>query len=730
MRNRYIGKKSLKVVITIIIVYSILAGLYVASVKNYVNDETYIYLSEVTKQGVEIVKTQIEGQFQVMKSIARFLENHSIFNEEEILNLLTYEVHENLFKRMGIIDLNGNAIMTDGYKLNLGDREYFRVALKGDTTISNTLEDRIDGKFINVYATPLYKDKEVYAVLFATHSTNVFRELLSVKSFGGEGYSYIIQSNGVAVVTSNHPNSINNFNNIFDLGEKKLSRKSFRYNLKNGKSGNISYIHDGMQRYMSYEPIGINDWYITTVVPSEIVSNKSRYIIISVLILTITTILLFAMLLFYILIINKKSKKVLEEIAFTDTLTGHSNWNKFRMDCEKLLNNTNTEYAMVLLDVDKFKLINDLFGQDEGNKTLCYISQVIGKNVGQDEIFSRVSNDTFGILIKYKSKDDMINRIKNIEKSITKYYDHYRILLSFGVYRISDRDIDISIVSDRANLAKRTVKNKTDITYAFYSDIIRDNILREKEIENTMEEALNNNEFKVYLQPKYRLKDESLLGAEALVRWAKKDGGIIPPNEFIPIFEKNGFIKKLDMYVFEIACDFLKDLKLKGIEHIPTISINLSRVHLSDLSIAQTLEKMTKKYNIDTNNIEIELTESAVFNNEKQLISIMKELREVGFKISIDDFGSGYSSLNILKDLPADILKLDKEFLDRASDIRGEKIIENIINMSKDLDLYTVAEGVETIEQVNFLKKIGCDLAQGYYYARPMPMNEFREYLY
>lgn len=735
MKNKNLSKKPLVVVSIIIIMYSILAGLYVISVETHVNNDTHIYLSEVTKQGVKIVKSQIEAQFQVVKSIARSIESHSIFNEYEIINILSYELNESSFKRMGIIYPDGKGVMSDGYRLDLGDRKYFKEAMKGKTTISNPLEDRVDGNLVNVYATPLYKDNEIHAVLLATHSTNVFKELLSVESFGEEGYSYIIKSDGSVVVSSNHPNSVKNFNNVLDLLDDELKEKSpdqkeFMKNLKSGKSGNIAYTHNRIKRYMSYEPIGINDWYIATVVPSYVISEKSDYIIKSVFILAIVTIILFAMLLFYILLINKKSKKALEEIAFTDRLTGYSNWNKFSIDASKLLKNTNNEYAMVLLDVDKFKLINDLFGQEKGNNTLKYISQVIDSNIRHGETFSRISNDTFGILMKYRNNNEIIGRIKCIEESINNYYDHYRMLLSFGVYMITNRDIDINIISDRANLAKRTVKNKTDITYAFYTDVIRDNILREKEIENTMEEALFNNEFKVFLQPKYRLKDESLLGAEALVRWVTKEGDIIPPNDFIPIFEKNGFIKRLDMYVFENVCDFLKYLRLKGIENLPTLSINLSRVHLSDICIAQKLQRIIKRYDVDAKNIEIELTESAVFNNEKQLISIMRELREVGFKISIDDFGSGYSSLNILKDLPADILKLDKAFLDRASDVRGEKIIENIINMSKDLDLYTVAEGVETVEQVNFLKKIGCDLAQGYYYAKPMPMEEFREYLY
>ncbi|MEG0115771.1 MAG: EAL domain-containing protein, partial [Hydrogenoanaerobacterium sp.] len=228
--------------------------------------------------------------------------------------------------------------------------------------------------------------------------------------------------------------------------------------------------------------------------------------------------------------------------------------------------------------------------------------------------------------------------------------------------------------------------------------------------------------------------DGKIVGAEALIRWNHPQKGLIPPIMFVPIFEKNGFIKKIDLYVFEQTCQMFARWRNAGFGDIPiTVSVNLSRLHIHNTNLAEQLLEITQKYEIDPSLIELELTESMVFYNTVELIDTMHKLKSVGFKISVDDFGSGYSSLNLLKDLPADILKLDKAFLDglESSDSNnaGQMIIKKIIEMAQCLNLITVAEGVETAEQVKMLTQMGCNIAQGYYYAKPMPMKEFENLL-
>lgn len=254
----------------------------------------------------------------------------------------------------------------------------------------------------------------------------------------------------------------------------------------------------------------------------------------------------------------------------------------------------------------------------------------------------------------------------------------------------------------------------------------------EEEIEKDMELALINQEFKVYLQPKYSLDTEQIVGAEALVRWIHSTKGIIPPDKFIPLFEKNGFIKQLDFYIFEEVCSVQKKWGENNIalEDIP-ISVNLSRIHMNESRLTLKLGEIIKQYGIEAKCLEIELTESAILDNIDSLIRIIEDIKKAGFAVSMDDFGSGYSSLNLLKDLLVDILKIDKEFLgEGGDDYRGKVILSNIIHMAKELKLITVAEGVETKEQVEFLKEVGCNIAQGYYYAKPMPISDFEKLMF
>jgi len=333
-------------------------------------------------------------------------------------------------------------------------------------------------------------------------------------------------------------------------------------------------------------------------------------------------------------------------------------------------------------------------------------------------------------LLKYDDPDELIPRIEDLIEEIKN--NAYTINISVGICLINDKTLDINILSDRANMARRSIKNNCEKKYTFYTDSMRHTMLKEKGMENRMFAALENHEFEMYLQPKHLFSDDKIIGAEALVRWNCPEAGIISPNDFIPLFEKNGFVKQIDTYMFEEACKLLEKWKNEPVSfsHM-AISVNFSRLHLNNLSLSKELLKITERYHIDPRMIEIELTENTIFDNENQMVAVMNELKESGFQISIDDFGRAYSSLNTLKNLPADILKLDKEFFEgtSASDHRGKKIIMSVLKMARELDLITVAEGVETLEQVDFLKEMGCDIAQGFYYARPMPVADFEAFI-
>lgn len=279
-------------------------------------------------------------------------------------------------------------------------------------------------------------------------------------------------------------------------------------------------------------------------------------------------------------------------------------------------------------------------------------------------------------------------------------------------------------------LQQKVKKEKYEHSYSFFNEDTRNRLYKEKRLEDNMNKALEKGEFIVYYQPKYSLDDvNEIEGAEALIRWNSPEFGFISPIDFVPLFEKNGFIVNIDMFVFEEVCKTLNKWINKGYTPVP-ISVNMSRVHLYRDNFIENITDLISKYNISPEFIELELTESVVFDNLNILIDIMKKIKEIGFLISMDDFGSGYSSLNLLKDLSFDILKLDRGFLIETTDTkRGKIIISKIVEMAKAIDIKVICEGVETYEQVEFLKEIGCDKVQGYLFAKPMVLDEFEKHL-
>ncbi|WP_312353512.1 putative bifunctional diguanylate cyclase/phosphodiesterase [Aminipila sp.] len=343
---------------------------------------------------------------------------------------------------------------------------------------------------------------------------------------------------------------------------------------------------------------------------------------------------------------------------------------------------------------------------------------------------TRRSADNFVFISKTCNKDKIFESMsddQHLRRDVQEILGpDYNLTLSIGVYVIHQPMKNISVMLDYANIAKKTVKGRVGNPIAEYTPEMDQHMELKKKITVGMEAGLLHGEFITCMQPKYSLADEKLIGAEVLVRWKHPELGMLSPLLFIPLFEENGFIEKLDMYIFETTCKMIQKWNKATIDKIPRISVNISRVTLGRRNLVKELKEITEKYEIQTNDMEIEITEGTLERNADRIIKIINDLKSVGFYVSIDDFGSGYSSLSILKDMPADIIKIDKEFLSETFDSqKGKKIINSIIKMSKELKLETVAEGIETREQAEALKAMNCDVAQGYYFARPMHPEEF-----
>ena len=389
---------------------------------------------------------------------------------------------------------------------------------------------------------------------------------------------------------------------------------------------------------------------------------------------------------------------------------------------ERLLENPKQDYCIVCTDIENFKLFNDIFGVREGDRLLKEVAEIVKKMVGRTGFCGRFGGDHFLCLQEREQLDrqnfGMYQEASPLLKSV---------VMRWGIYEITNPTVPVEQMCDRALLAANSIKGQYNTYFAVYDDALRRKLLREQAITDAMGTALMEEQFVVYLQPKYSLADGRIAGAEALVRWIHPEWGFLSPGEFIPLFEKNGFIHRLDQYVWERVCALLRDWQRKGYPLLP-VSVNVSRADVYHLRLVDTLWELTQKYGVDPAYLHLEITESAYAENTGAIISTIQQLRELGFPIEMDDFGSGYSSLNMLSQMKPDILKLDMKFVqNEIAKPAEESILNDIIVMAHRMRLGVVAEGVETQEQVQRLREVGCDYVQGYVFAKPMPAAEFEK---
>lgn len=431
-----------------------------------------------------------------------------------------------------------------------------------------------------------------------------------------------------------------------------------------------------------------------------------------------------------------------------DDLTGLYTIEKFKSETRKVLATAKPEeYSFICIDINKFQYLTDSLGRETANSVLRVLGAHFKKVAPKDAILSRRYADNFVILIHTSFapiiEDYVINMISIVSKMGNILPLHYNLEFSVGVYAITNPAEDIEIMVHKANTARQEGKNSpTPARISYYSNEMNTSEEHEKEIIFDMNRAFEANEFIPYYQPKFNFATGEVIGAEALVRWNHHKKGLLEPGYFVPLFERNGFISKIDIKIFESVCEFLdKWNKSSPNGTCPkplTISCNLSRYQLYNPEFAKQYSKIASKYQIEPSKIELELTESLMMDNKKRLLKAMNEIKKAGFDISVDDFGSGFSSLALLKDIPASVIKLDKEFFsntttnaksDDESSTKDSIIVNSVIDMAKKLSMVTVAEGVEEEYQAQKLRDMGCDIAQGYLYAKPMDSKSFLELL-
>lgn len=411
-----------------------------------------------------------------------------------------------------------------------------------------------------------------------------------------------------------------------------------------------------------------------------------------------------------------------------DELTGVYVRQAFIRRAEKMLrDNPDIDYDILLADIVDFKQINEKYGNKMGDKILMSVGDFLVSKKADNNLIGRYGGDLFVVLTDHDNMTHICNKldqyIDQLETEALPFFE-----MKFGRYTHIDHDRSITTVCDHAHLALNSIKDKYDKICAVYDDGFRKKLEIQRKIEGSMREALKDEQFKVYYQPKHAASTGKLVGAEALIRWIHPEFGFMSPGEFIPIFERNGFVTETDDYVWERTCKNIRRWMDSGLGVVP-ISVNCSKLAFGQDNLVERFNEPVKSYEIPANLLHIEITESLMEEDVNVLTEVLSELRDDGFEIELDDFGAGYSSINILSTLPLDVVKLDMSFMKQFGDIKRTKVLEACVNLGRNLGYQTISEGVETEEQLEMLKKLGVDTIQGFYYSKPIPESEFEEYL-
>ncbi|WP_049945582.1 EAL domain-containing protein [Candidatus Stoquefichus massiliensis] len=413
-----------------------------------------------------------------------------------------------------------------------------------------------------------------------------------------------------------------------------------------------------------------------------------------------------------------------------DPLTFLYNESAFQEIVKDVLYQDKREYAIISIDIEHFKLFNEWYGTDQGDNLLIYVANCIQDFVNSREGFAaRMGNDDFMCLVPYDNC-----HIEEVENQIVDWIQNYNIEYKFlpaaGIYPIDNRSLPITLMCDRAIMAANTIKGNYAKRVALFQETMKLKLENEQEILFSVKNGLDNHEFEIYFQPQCSARTQRIIGAEVLVRWMHPTKGLLMPNTFIPILENSGFIYKLDYYVWEKTAQYLHQ-RLQNNQIIVPLSVNVSRLDIYQYNLLKVFEDLCDQYQIPKRYIEIEITESAYSDNFVKLIETISELRKNGFRVLMDDFGSGYSALNMLKDIEVDVLKLDMKFLDMDENSldKGLSVLESSILMAKWLKMGLIAEGVETEEQVKHLLNMNCEYMQGFHFYKPMPAFDFDELL-
>lgn len=725
------------VLLTVILVVSVL--FYIDNLNENFEREVFRTLEEVSSQEAMAIETEIQRKQDMLSDLSHVMEIDIDAEPDAILKSVHTQlqpiVEENGLRGMGVALEDGRAYSTRGEIMDIKDQEFYQRAWNGESVLSGRITlNRVAKDYVNVYATPIHDEKtgEVIGVLYATYNTRNFRSTMETPSFHGEGYSYMVDAKGDTVVDSSHATSFQNMENIFTSieeadGKNATMANELRQLMEQREAGRIVF-RNKVDKYLYCYPLSVNNWYLLTVVPVSVVDTQINVVVRNTIILVVVLAGIFIAMILLLVNQYRKKQAELKTLAYVDPVTGGDTFAKFQMDYEETVSGCpNVSFALLSLDLNRFKMINDMYGSEEGDRILQNMDRIWKEIFREHEYCGHRMADRFAVLLTYQSREELELRIRDYRKLLRETTkNRYNLSLRIGVYLLQGTKESFSTAYSRSMMAFAAAKDSEKHFYAFYNEEMEEQLIWEKLVEDDFDTALKNKEFVVFYQAKINSETQQITGAEALVRWIRPDGTIIPPGRFIPVLENNDSIVELDRYMFREVCLQQKQWLDEGKSIVP-VSVNLSRVQLADRNLVDYYQRILDETGLPPEYIGLEFTESAMFNNEEILRDTVDRLHDMGMKVLIDDFGVGYSSMMSLKVIPVDILKVDKSFIDSIGDERGDKIVISIIEFATSLGMSVTAEGVENDEQYQFLQAHRCDDVQGYYFSRPVPADEYEK---
>ena len=736
----------------VIISFAILIAVVAASynLRTILQDALFSQMESETEQYGINIRRQMDADIQTLNTLASFIQYGNMDTDSFIKGFqLSREYND--FDGLGFFgrpDMNidiGIMITSDAVEevsaeaLDGNMAAVVQDAWNGGSGISRiyTEEDTDENMF--AYAVPVYADKEVAGALVAEVGTDVFADVLQDRSvLHGSGYIHLISDSGKILVRSEERVIEEELDTIYDNDYiVQEEQENIKDALIKGESCFSEFTYNGETYQVLLAPLGVNGWYLFCVQTAQSISGSIYHLMTNTQIITVVVLFIILIIIAYGYRIIYRSNHNLIKSAWYDPLTGAYNMAKFEYETAGIIENT-YEYSLAAMNIRQFKFINEIFGTRAADLLLCHMKSVIADNVTENEYYCRNSEDMFYLLLRDTDRDRIKERIGKMIQEISRYAicnnRDYRILLYCGVVigtDVEDEEPSVKKSMTHVRFALDTARQSLKNNIWFYDTRLHEDEKLQNYVESHMNQALDNHEFKLYLQPKVNLSTGRTSGAEALVRWIAEEGRIIYPGQFIPVFEANGFCVNLDMYMLEEVCRQIRKWIDDGLTPVP-VSVNQSKLLFYEADYIDNLKSLLDKYQIPAELISLEILEGLASENVNELNKRIGRLREIGFKISLDDFGSGYSSMNTLASLEIDELKFDRGFLlglkDSGEEYERQIIIMNeIVELTKKLKISTVVEGVETKENEELVRALGCEYGQGYYYSMPMSASEFSE---